>query len=59
MQIVTQKGKLWGGNYIADAATKGKGWGIKAAFITNHADLKHSCIVGVLFGSCESFVFST
>ena len=38
MQIVTQKGKLWGSNYIADAAMKGKGWGLKAAFIKDHAD---------------------
>jgi hypothetical protein len=37
MQIVTQKGKLWGSNYIAGAATKGKGWGLKAAFVKNHA----------------------
>ena len=37
MQTITQKGKLWGSNYIADFATKGKGWGLKAVFTKTHA----------------------
>ena len=38
LQFVTVRSKLLAGNFIADFATKGKGWGLKAAFIKNHVD---------------------